>query len=52
MANDTRRFPPPWSIDELEACFVVTDSAGQKLSYIYYEEEPEATLGRQVAYEG
>jgi len=24
-----RRFPPPWSIDELEACFVVIDSAGQ-----------------------
>jgi hypothetical protein len=32
MANDARRFPPPWSIDELEACFVVTDSAGQKLA--------------------
>jgi hypothetical protein len=28
-------FPPPWSIDELEACFVVIDSAG-----IYFEEEP------------
>jgi hypothetical protein len=24
-----RRFPPPRSIDELEACFVVIDSAGQ-----------------------
>jgi hypothetical protein len=24
-----RRFPPPWSIDELEACFVLIDSAGQ-----------------------
>jgi len=24
-----RRFQPPWSIDELEACFVVIDSAGQ-----------------------
>jgi hypothetical protein len=34
-----RRFPPPWSVDELEACFVVEDSAGQKLAYIYYEEE-------------
>jgi hypothetical protein len=27
----TRRFPPPRSIDELEAYFVVIDSAGQKL---------------------
>ena len=35
-----RRFPPPWSVDELEACFVVTDSAGQKLAYVYFEEEP------------
>src|SRR5947199_7433923 len=24
-----RRFPPPWTIEELEACFIVTDSAGQ-----------------------
>jgi hypothetical protein len=29
VAMNTRRFPPPWSIDELEACFVVIDSAGQ-----------------------
>jgi hypothetical protein len=35
-----RRFPPPWSIDELEACFVVIDSAGQTLAYVYFEEEP------------
>jgi hypothetical protein len=34
-----RRFPPPWSIDELEACFVVKDGAGQKLAYVYYEED-------------
>ena len=35
-----RRFPPPWSIDELEACFVVIDSDGQKLGHCYFEEEP------------
>jgi hypothetical protein len=33
-AVSDRRFPPPWSITELEACFVVIDSAGQKLAYI------------------
>jgi hypothetical protein len=22
-----RRFPPPWTVEELDACFVVTDSA-------------------------
>jgi hypothetical protein len=35
-----RRFPPPWSVEELDACFIVKDSAGQKLAFVYYEEEP------------
>jgi hypothetical protein len=39
-AVPSRHFPPPLSVDELEACFVVRDSAGQKLAYAYYEEEP------------
>ena len=34
------RFPPPWSIDELDACFVVKDASGQKLGHFYFEEEP------------
>ena len=35
-----RRFPPPWLIDELnDACFAVSDSGGQKLAYVYFEEE-------------
>jgi hypothetical protein len=25
--------------EELDACFVVKDSAGQKLAYVYFEEE-------------
>jgi hypothetical protein len=37
--SNARRFPPPWTVEELEACFVVKDSAGQKLGYFYYEEE-------------
>jgi hypothetical protein len=36
----TRRFPPPWSVDELEACFVVRDSNGQQIAYVYFEEDP------------
>jgi len=26
-----RRFPPPWSVEELNACFVVRDDDGLKL---------------------
>jgi hypothetical protein len=29
-----RRFPPPWSIEELEAYFVVRDHSGQALAYV------------------
>ncbi len=36
----SRRFPPPWSVEDIDAAFVVKDSAGQKLAYVYYEEEP------------
>jgi hypothetical protein len=34
-----RRFPPPWSVEELDACYVVCDHSGQKLAYIYFEDE-------------
>jgi hypothetical protein len=36
----TRRFPPPWSVDEQDACFVVRDHSGQQLAYVYFEDEP------------
>jgi len=34
------RFPPPWSVEVSAACFVVCDGAGQKLAYVYFEDEP------------
>jgi hypothetical protein len=40
LSNKTRRFPPPWSIEDDGACFIVKDSAGQ-LAYVYFEDEPE-----------
>jgi hypothetical protein len=46
-----RRFPPPWSVDELDACFFVIDGAGQKLAYVNYEEE-RASIGGQAAHQG
>jgi len=35
-----RHFPPPWSVEELAACFIVKDSAGHKLAFVYFEDEP------------
>jgi hypothetical protein len=35
-----RRFPPPWSIDESEACFIVRDGDKQALAYVYFEGKP------------
>ena len=39
-AITSRRFPPPWSVEEEEACFIVRDHNGQALTYVYFEEEP------------
>jgi hypothetical protein len=29
-----RRFPPPWSVEETDACFIVRDDNGQALASI------------------
>jgi len=34
-----RRFPPPWSVEELDACFVVRDDNAAKARVIYFEDE-------------
>jgi hypothetical protein len=33
------RFPPPWTAEETDACFIVKDHNGQALTYIYFENE-------------
>ena len=41
-----RRFPPPWTIEEMNnACFIVRDKNGQQLGYFYFEVKP----GRRTA---
>jgi hypothetical protein len=40
QGNAPRRFPPPWSVDEQAACFVVRDHNGQQIAYVYFENEP------------
>jgi endo-1,4-beta-D-glucanase Y len=45
-AVKTRRFPPPWTIeDHNNACFIVKDANGFAVAYVYYEDEP----GRRTA---
>ena len=41
----SRRFPPPWSVEETDACFIVRDANRQALAYVYCGEEP----GRRAA---
>ena len=41
----SRRFPPPWSVEETEPCFIVRDADGHALAYVYFEE----VKGRRVA---
>jgi hypothetical protein len=42
---NNRRFPPSWTVEELEACFVVRDVNRRALGYFYFENEP----GRRTA---
>jgi hypothetical protein len=35
-----RRFPPPWSVEEQSACFLVRHHNGQSLAYVYFGDEP------------
>jgi hypothetical protein len=30
-----RRFPPPWSVEDIGAAFVVRDANGEVLAYVY-----------------
>ena len=42
-----RRFPPPWSAEEIDAYFIVRDAKGQALTYVYGEDEPGHSESRQ-----
>jgi hypothetical protein len=41
----SRRFPPPWTVDERDECFIVRDYNDQALAYVYFEDDP----GRRTA---
>lgn len=42
--NTRRRYPPPWKIEENDESYIVTDAAGQKLAYVYFEDEAQRRM--------
>jgi hypothetical protein len=44
----TRRFPPPWSVEEGQTWFVVKDNGGQKLAYVHFD-DPRSAATRDEA---
>ena len=41
-------FPPPWSVEQLDSCFVVKDLNRQALAYVYFEKEPRRRFRREL----
>jgi hypothetical protein len=37
---ERRRFPPPWTVEESEPCFIARDKNGQAFAWVYCEDEP------------
>ena len=47
----TRRFPLPWSVEDIGAAFVVRDHSGQQLAYVYFEDELGRRFGGQATHQ-
>jgi hypothetical protein len=41
MPSPSRRFPAPWSAELQPNYYVVRDTDGQQLAYIYYSNDPD-----------
>lgn len=37
----TRRFPPPWTVEQIPGGFIVKDATGQALAYVYSRSSAE-----------
>jgi hypothetical protein len=44
----SRRFPPPWRVQQTEGGFKVLDASGQALAYIYGRETLQAAQHAKV----
>jgi hypothetical protein len=43
-----RRFPPPWTADELEESFVIRDATSEAVAHVYFEPDPGNESRRSV----
>ena len=49
---NTRRFPAPWSVRELEQALRVEDATGQAVAYTYFrKDENEARQAQVLTYD-
>ncbi len=48
----TRRFPPPWTVEQIPGGFKVVDAIGQALVYVYARETPEqASIAKVLTFD-
>ena len=45
VTNNSRRFPPPWTVDETEGCFIAKSRTGQNLAYVLPRERTGTAIG-------
>ena len=43
-----RRFPPPWTVEALEAGFKIVDANGQSLALVYFVMTSRATIAKAL----
>jgi hypothetical protein len=46
---DRRRFPPPWTVEETQPCFIVRDANKQALAFVSIARMSQVA-GRQASY--
>ena len=44
-----RRFPPPWTVEQLDGGFKIVDANGQSLAYVYgHADERDAQVAKSL----
>ena len=49
MPSSPRRFPPPWTVEDHLACFIIKDRTGQALAHIYYEDTGQPAAAKLLS---